>query len=196
MTQLLEFAAVIIPIAISFFGAAFKFSKNTDDVKSNYFNDVETMRAKIISSKIIPTLVNVYSQIIADQSRKPDSPIEEILSNPKYSTIARDITRATNEIEEINNLYQNMVHTLIVCSRNCLYLGFLTLLWILILALFFNQGVVYLISILLIIIDYPLFALCVINVISGFRNHSNSKDKFLKKTEQIILGIGSTMEKV
>jgi hypothetical protein len=196
MTLLIECSVIIIPVAIGFFGAAFKFSKNTDEVKSNYFNDVETMKAKIISSKIIPTLLYFYSQIQADQTGNPESPIEEILSRPKYSTIAKDITKATNEIDEINHLYQSMVHTLVVCSKNCLYLGFLTLLWILILALFFNDGALHLISLLLITVDYPLYAICAINVISNFRTHANSKDRFLKKTEQIILGIEWTTERV
>lgn len=112
--------SLLVVVLVALLGGFWQFVKKAGDNKTRYQQDVISMRSIIISSELVPQIVQLIEKVEAERGQRGSRDIEQILSKSSFAYTMQYIARTMGKINEIDNLYLVTIRLAFTCAYDLL----------------------------------------------------------------------------
>jgi hypothetical protein len=180
--------AVLVGASTPLFGAYWKLSNWSRSVQQRYASDISTIEARIRSSRLVPQIMALFDELLAEQRSHPDKTPAEILSDSAYADRISAIAEVDNEIGDVKNTYRDLRNSSYSLGRALLYIGIVLLLSVPLMYLYGLQSVPEnIINLLFAGLAYTAIVICVAGVLPSLSKREKAQHAFSDKYDEIVV---------
>jgi len=177
----IETVSLLTVVVAALLGGFWQFIKKASENKTQFQQDVESIRSIIIASEILPQIVQLIEKVEAERDEGETGDIEQILSKFSFASDLKHLARSSHDIAEVENLFLGTTSLAFRCAYDLLIAAALpgaTVVW-----LFIDRFWEYFVP-LAIISTLIIFIKTTVDVLKYTRNLS----QLIQKDNEIRLG--------